>query len=195
MEIVRLFAAFVVRCVSDPRMALAQAAHLRLGHRELWYVIALAAIVRVFGEVLVTGPVITMTLADREITAAPLTFALILGSGTALSIVVLHYTSRIIGGTGSFGAMLLAFAAIDVVSVVVFAAQLIVLFILPQFLGIAQVAAGAIMLVVLLNFVSISAGFDNLFKALATVVLGIVGVSFGAALFIVLIGGAAAFQS
>ncbi len=189
------FGAFLARSFTDPRGAFAEARAVGPTHADLWGLIVLTTILRVFGEVLVGGTAITMSFAERDVTVAPMTFGMILFSGTALSVFVLHQVARVLGGKGNLGDMLLAFAIIDVLSVTLYAAQIVVLFTVPGLLPFVQIAAGALMIVALLNMISVAEGFDSVLKALATVILGVLGVAVGAALFIILIGGGALIQT
>ncbi len=67
-------------------------------------------------------------------------------------------------------------------------AQTATLLLFPPLAGIVTLAGLAWLVFSLLHLVNVLHGFDNLFTALATVVIGVVGISFGLALLLSLIG-------
>lgn len=188
-------ASFIVACVLEPRSALERARSVGFSHVDLWMLVALASIVRVLESALLSGPVIPLPFGDRTVLAAPLTFFVILSGGAALAVFVLHYTARMLGGSGDFAGSILTIALTEWVVVVLVGIQVVIFFTVPILLGLVTTLALIVIAMTLLNFININHGFNSMLKALLTVVLGVVGASFGAALIITLIGGASTFQT
>jgi hypothetical protein len=120
--------------------------------------------------------------------ATPFALTVILGASLLMMVFALQLTGRMLGGTGRFSAALLLVIWWQSMALLIQVAQTATLLLFPPLAGIVTLAGLAWLVFSLLHLVNVLHGFDNLFKALATVVIGVVGISFGLALLLSLIG-------
>ena len=118
----------------------------------------------------------------------PFTLCVILGASLIMMVFALQLTGQMLGGQGRFAAALLLVIWWQAMALVIQAAQTLAVLILPPLAGLLTIAGLVWLVFALLHFVNVLHGFDSLPKALATVAIGVVGISFGLALLLTLIG-------
>ena len=139
--------------------------------------------------VLLLQIVVFLTQSEVPIvTMAPFTLSVIVGSSSIMMVFALQLTGQMLGGNGRFGAALLLMVWWQAMALVIQVFQTVTLLILPPAAGLVTIAGYVWLLFALLHCVNVLHGFDSQLKALATVVIGIVGISFGLSLLLVLIG-------
>lgn len=120
--------------------------------------------------------------------ATPFTLCIILGASLLMMVFALQLTGRMLGGKGRFGSALLLVVWWQAMALIIQVVQTIAMLILPPVAGLITLAGLVWLVFALLHLVNVLHGFDSLLKALATVAIGIVGISFGLALVLGLIG-------
>ena len=132
-----------------------------------------------------------LMLAPGETAIAPLspfTLTVVLGASLIMLIFALQLTGQMLGGSGRLGQALLLVVWWQAMALVIQAAQTVLVLVLPPLAGVLTIAGLVWLVFALLHLVNVLHGFDSLPKALATVVIGVVGISFGLALLLTLIG-------
>ena len=118
----------------------------------------------------------------------PFTLCVILGASLIMMVFAVQLTGQMLGGHGRFAAALLLVVWWQAMALVIQAVQTLAMLILPPVGGLLTIAGLVWLVFALLHFVDVLHGFDSLPKALATVAIGVVGISFGLALLLTLIG-------
>jgi len=113
-----------------------------------------------------------------------------LGAMTVMMIFVLYFAGRAMGGTGTFGGTLLLMTWFQAVVLVLVVIQLIAAFIAPGFGGVVAIVAIGLQLYCLVHFLNELHGFESLSRAAALFFISLLGIAFGLALIVTLIGGA-----
>ena len=177
-------ATFVQRSIVDPagisRLLLRQ----HLSRSVLWSLLALVSILSVL--LIELGSLVSMGAVAVQLT--PFMLTLVLASSLVVLIFAIHLTGSALGGTGRLDQAILLVAWWQGVGLIIQAAQTVAMLILPPLAGVVTLVGLAWLIFALLHFVNQLHGFDSLFKALGTVLLGIVGFSFGIAFFLTLLG-------
>lgn len=176
---------FLRASLTDPAGVARQLATWQLDRVTLWSMVALVTVLSVL--VLVAGLYLSPAEAAM-IVATPFTLTLILGASLIMMVFALQLTGRMLGGTGRFATAILLVVWWQGMALVIQLAQTLALLIIPPLAGVIAIAGLVWLVFALLHFVNVLHGFDSLLKALGTVVIGILGISFGLALLLALIG-------
>ena len=177
--------------VRDPATMARQIAQMRLPHEVGWMglaaVIALTVVVLVASQMLLGSSTAAVNLGSR-----PFVDAILIGAMTVILIFVLYFGGRAMGGTGTFGGTLLVMTWFQAVVLVLVVIQLVATFIAPALGAFAALIVFGIQLYCLIHFLNELHGFNSLPKAAGLFVLALLGIAFGLAVMLTLIGGAAA---
>lgn len=122
---------------------------------------------------------------------SPFLDAVVLGAMSAVMVFVFYTAGRSLGGTGSFGATLALMAWFQCVVLILVVAQVVVGLLVPALLGIFALFSFVLQIYVLLHFMNVLHGYGSLAKAAGLLLVSVVGLGFGLALIVVLIGGVA----
>jgi hypothetical protein len=177
--------------VRDPEAAGRAVMEIAMSRRDVWLaVIAVAALNAVFSTLL--GLLSPAPPPDAQsvpvISLSPLPQALLIGGLLVLLAHVLTWVGRMFGGTGQIDDMLKLMIWMQVVAMVLQAANLVILLALPLLGGFLVIVIVVIMLRVLISFVKVGHGFDGLLKASLVLFASFIGMVIGLSLFLALIG-------
>lgn len=176
---------WIGRSLRDPAGVAQALISIGLSRDALFSMVALVTVL----SVLMLELGLYLSPADAELLrATPFALTVILGASLLMMVFALQLTGRMLGGTGRFSAALLLVIWWQSMALLIQVAQTATLLLFPPLAGIVTLAGLAWLVFSLLHLVNVLHGFDNLFKALATVVIGVVGISFGLALLLSLIG-------
>ena len=176
---------FIGRSLRDPAGIARWLLAFELSRGTLYSMVALVTVL----SVLTLELGLYLSPVDAEIMrASPFTLCIILGASLVMMVFAVQLTGRMLGGHGRFGAALLLVVWWQAMALVIQVAQTIAMLILPPVAGLLTLAGLVWLVFALLHFVNVLHGFDSLPKALATVAIGVVGISFGLALLLTLIG-------
>ncbi|WP_165351896.1 YIP1 family protein [Salipiger sp. IMCC34102] len=175
---------FVKRSLIDPAGTSRRLLSEPLSRATRYALLALVTILSVLlvelGQVIVTG--------EMAVRMTPFTLTLILACSLVVLTFAIHLMGRIFGGTGTHDQTVLLVAWWQGIGLVIQVAQTIALLILPPMATLVTLVGLAWLVFALLHFVNELHGFGSLFKSLGTVLLGILGFSFGIAFILTLLG-------
>ncbi|WP_394152313.1 hypothetical protein [Loktanella salsilacus] len=176
---------WILRSLRDPAGVARALMSIGLARNTLYQLVALVTVL----SVLMLELGVYLSPAEAEVLmATPFALAIILGASLLMMVFALQLTGRMLGGTGRFSGALLLVIWWQGMALLIQVVQTATLLLFPALAGIVTLAGLAWLVFSLLHLVNVLHGFDNLFKALATVVIGVVGISFGLALLLSLIG-------
>ncbi|MBS1302826.1 Yip1 family protein [Loktanella sp. SALINAS62] len=156
-----------------------------LSRGTVWSMIVLVSIVSTL--LVSVGGLISMGAVAADV-MTPFVLSIVLMSSLTVLIFAIYLTGRMLGGTGRLDQTVLLVAWWQGIGLVIQAVQTVFLLVLPPVSGLLALIGMAWLLFALLHFVNVLHGFDSLLKSLGTVALGVVGFSFGIAIFLTLIG-------
>ncbi|KQI69777.1 hypothetical protein AN189_05275 [Loktanella sp. 3ANDIMAR09] len=176
---------FIKRSLVDPAGTARGLMSYHLAPLTLWSILAVVAIC---STILVAVGSMILGSAPDTMAMMPFVVAIVLASSLVVLIFAIYLTGRSLGGQGRLDQTILLVAWWQGIGLVIQLVQTFVMVLLPPLSGIVTLAGFAWLLFALLHFVNVLHGFDSLLKSLGTVALGIIGFSFGIALFLTLIG-------
>jgi hypothetical protein len=183
------FGRLLVQMIREPATVAGMITGAGLPRNVLWSALALVTILSVLLVALIglALPADPMNApAGPPIT--PLTYAVILGGSLVITIFALHFTGLMLGGKGAFEDTLALVVWLQVLLLVLQAAQAVLLVALPLMGSIAALASVAIALWVLVNFINVAQRFDSLGRAALTLVAALLGVGVGLSVLLGIIG-------
>lgn len=162
---------------------------LRLPQEALWLSLALVTVL----SVLLVSLLNLVTPVPPEAPAGamsitPMTYGLVLGGSLLVTVFALHYTGQTLGGQGQLADTLALVVWLQLLLVVLQAAQVILMVSLPFLGGLLALASVVIMIWALVNFVNEAQRFESLGRAFLTLVLAFLGIGFGISLILMMIG-------
>lgn len=162
----------------------------RIPHEVGW--MGLAAVISLTVVALhVSNMVLGTTPEQMGLGLRPFFDVVFLGAMTVVMIFVLYFAGRAMGGNGTFGGTLLLMTWFQAIVLVLVVIQLIATFIAPGLGGIVALVAIGLQLYCLVHFLNELHGFQSLPKSAALFFVALIGIAFGLALIVTLIGGAA----
>ena len=176
---------FIGQSLRDPAGTARWLLGFGFGRGTLYSMVALVTVLSVL--LLEVGLFLSPTEAEM-LRATPFTLCIILGASLMMMVFAVQLTGRMLGGHGQFGAALLLIVWWQAMALVIQMTQTVALLVFPPLAGLITLAGLAWLVFALLHLVNVLHGFDSLPKSLATVAIGIVGISFGLALLLALIG-------
>ncbi|SHE56842.1 hypothetical protein SAMN05444339_101754 [Loktanella atrilutea] len=177
--------AFIGGSFRDPAGTARALTRTALPGGVLWQMAALVTV----ASVLVLQLGLFLSPAEAAMVgASPFMLCVILGSSLLMMIAAIYWTGRMIGGQGAFAAAILLVVWWQAMALVIQIVQTLALLLFPPLAGIVTLAGLAWLVFALLHLVNVLHGFDSLLKSLGTVVIGVLGISFGLALLLALIG-------
>ena len=183
----RAILSLIGRSFVDPRGVARLLNGLRLNRGILWS--ALAAVV-CLSVLMMTAAIAVSGLEEGHplFALTPFTLAIVLGSSLVAMVFAFYFTGQMLGGTGRFPGALILMTWWQVMALAVQALQLVALGLSTWLAEAISLLGFGYLIVSLAIFIDVLHGFDNIFKAAGTVVLAVLGISFGLALLMTLIG-------
>jgi len=195
---VRDFTALLRTTVTDPRQAGAQVIAMNWPLQGLWIALMLVAVLL---SLLVSALLQVAGLPDDEMGnllrmspayRAPLLFALINWAQAVISVVMLHWVGRMLGGRGDLADMLAVMIWLQIVSLVLAISLFAVALILPMIGGLMVLIAFFWGIWATIGLVDAAGRFDNMFRAAGVCAVSVVAVSIVMTVLSALVGGFAA---
>lgn len=164
----------------------ADVARLIVAHRQSRQVLWSALL-------LVTVLTVLMLAAVQMVVPAfpvpqPFTSTLVVGAMFVILVFAIYFTGQALGGTGTFPAAIALVAWYGAVGIVVRTVVALVIGMVPALAVTLGLASGTLMLWCLVNFVNVLHGYDSLPKAAGVLALTLIGLLFGVAFIVALIG-------
>jgi hypothetical protein len=176
--------------VRSPTQAARLLLQLQLSRAVLWQALALVTVVSVLLVAVSPGPMPDAGPAAGPVPMAlsPFAYAAILGASLVILVFALHFTGGALGGTGTFAGSLTLVTWLEVLATAVRVVQTFAMLLSPALGGIVSLLGLALLFWTLINFINVLHGYENLGKAVLTLVLAVMGISIGLALILSLIG-------
>ncbi len=173
--------------VVRPAHAARQLIDLRLSGEAIWTALALVAVLSVLA-VAVWQLVLPVTVQDGMIAAGPMVMGVIIASVTIALAFVIHYLGAAMGGSGGFAGALTLVVWFQFFTTVLQVLQLPIALVIPALASGITVLAMGVAIWVMVNFVNVLHGFQNLAQASVLLVLAFIGMALGLGFILTLIG-------
>ncbi len=178
---------FVGRSLIDPKGTAQMLNAMRFNRGILWsmlvVVVCLSVLMMVATLALLPNPAQSQFMA-----LSPFGLAVLLGSILIAMVFAFYFTGQMLGGTGRFPGALLLLTWWQAMGVAVQVMQLVAVMILPFLAGFVTLAGFAYLTVALVVAIDVLHGFNNIGKAIGTVIVAFLGTAFGLALILSLVG-------
>lgn len=129
-----------------------------------------------------------LTTVAVPIGASPAVYGIMMGCILIVLAMAFYLTGQMLGGTSTFPHAFALLIWLEMTSLVVRAVQGVIGLISPEFAGVISIISAIALFWVMLNFVNEAHKFNNFGRAFATIIIAIVGISFGFGLFLSVIG-------
>lgn len=172
--------------VTNPRDIAQLLLSIRLGSEALATAFALVVVLN--GIVFAATATLTPDEAAPLALASPMVFMALQAATLAVTIATLTWTGRWLGGVGNYRDVAVLLIWLQGLRVVAQAIILALLLIAPAFGGLAVLIVTAIGVYISVNFIDEVHGLDNMFKALAALVLGVVLMAIVLSILLTIIG-------
>ncbi len=173
----------------EPRKAGSVLIGLPVERNALWLALALMAIMHslLFSlMVLIVPPTVPMV----PLFSSPTLYTIVLACGLVLAAVVLTFLGQTMGGQGTLNGVLSMLVWLQFLRLLAQVILMGMVVILPGLANIFAIAVGLYGLWILVNFLDVAHGFNSLGRAFLLLLFSGLGISFGLALILALIGAA-----
>lgn len=178
-----------VLTLKAPKEAGAQVLALDLPIRGLWLALSLVSVVTsiIFASLMQLAPMGEDQFSDLMRTSpahsAPLVFALLQWARAVVSVLVIYYVGRMMGGTGQLRDVLAVMAWLQAVTFVLMVGLVIMGAILPMLSSLVILAMVIWWVWAIVSLLNVAHGFDNMFKAGGVLIVSLLGVTVGMSIF------------
>ena len=152
----------------------------------IWYILALVVVLSVLlaqGTTFLFGGGLA-----GPFEMSPFSLGIIQGVLLIVMIYATYWIGRAFGGTGSLEETMLLMTWLQFILVCVQVAQTLAMIVMPPFAGLIGIAALFIFFWLLVNFIAVLHGFSSLGLVFAGIIFSFIGIGFGLALILTLIG-------
>lgn len=179
----------VLLSLREPRQAAEQIIGWRLDRETLWTALALAAAVNtlIFSLSVVLQPSELMP----AFFTSPLAMFVLLTGVLVVTTHGLYWTGRAIGGQGDLGDMLALVVFLQVLRILAQIVIFVLMFVSPGITMIISLATGIFGMWLLVNFIAAAHRFDNLRRAIGTLLIAMVMIVLGLSFLLSIVGIAA----
>ena len=175
--------------IMEPSKMAEKAIGLDLPREALWISLALVAVLNVvllaLLQMLSPAPI---SFEEQAFTLSPFAYAAIIGVFLVFLVAATYYTGKVMGGVGSFTATLTIIVWFQSVSLTLECIQLVLVLISPAIASIFGMLSLGALIWCIVNFVNVLHGFENLAKALTTIVLALIGTALSAGIILAILG-------
>ncbi len=175
--------------IMEPSKMAEKAIGLDLPREALWISLALVAVLNVvllaLLQMLSPAPI---AFEEQAFTLSPFAYAAIIGVFLVFLVAATYYTGKVMGGVGSFTATLTIIVWFQSVSLTLECIQLVLVLISPAIASIFGMLSLGALIWCIVNFVNVLHGFENLAKALTTIVLALIGTALSAGIILAILG-------
>ncbi|MFO7771541.1 YIP1 family protein [Roseovarius gahaiensis] len=178
-----------VLTLKAPKEAGAQVLALDLPIRGLWLALSLVSVVTsiIFASLMQLAPMGEDQFSDLMRTSpahsAPLVFALLQWARAVVSVLVIYYVGRMMGGTGQLRDVLAVMAWLQAVTFVLMVGLVIMGAILPMLSSLVILAMVIWWVWAIVSLLNVAHGFDSMFKAGGVLIVSLLGVTVGMSIF------------
>ena len=162
---------------------------LDLPREALWTSLALVAVLNVvllaLLQMLSPSPI---AFEEQAFTLSPFAYVAIIGVFLVLLVAATFQIGKMMGGVGTFTATLAIIVWFQSVSLTLEAIQLVLVLISPAIASIFGMLSLGALIWCIVNFVNVLHGFENLGKALTTIVLALIGTALCAGIILAILG-------
>lgn len=185
MIVARDFFALIWLTLVNPELMARRIMHQTYERSTLWMGVGLVSILSVLLVLLVgliSSPVIL------PLGASPMAYGLIMACVLIILTMVLYLTGRMLGGKSTFPHAFAAVIWLEMTALCVRSVQAFVSIVSPSAAGLLSIVGLVALLRVLVTFVNETQRFDSQPRALATIVIAMLGIGFGFGFFLTVIG-------
>lgn len=162
---------------------------LNLPQQALWTGLALVAVLNVvllaLLQMLSPAPIV---FEEQAFALSPFAYVAIIGIFLVMLVGGTYYIGKIMGGVGTFAATLTIIVWFQSISLTLEAIQLVLVLISPAVASIFGMLSLGALIWCIVNFVNVLHGFQNLGKALAAILLALIGTALSAGIVISILG-------
>ena len=181
------FINLMIGTLSQPRDAAAEILSIRPNRSVMWSALLLAVLLNtmVYQISLFASP---PQVALPVIFSSPIIFAILIGSGLVLSIYSITYAGRFIGGRAVLDDVMALLIWLQFLRFAVQLAAFLLMPIIPGIAGLLILCATLYGMWLLLQFVDVAHGFENLLTSFFALILSGLGIVLGLAILLSLLG-------
>ncbi|HCW83422.1 MAG: YIP1 family protein [Planktotalea sp.] len=181
------FINLMIGTLSQPRDAAAEILSIRPNRSVMWSALVLAVLLNtmVYQISLFASP---PQVALPVIFSSPIIFAILIGSGLVLSIYSITYAGRFIGGRAVLDDVMALLIWLQFLRFAVQLAAFLLMPIIPGIAGLLILCATLYGMWLLLQFVDVAHGFENLLTSFFALILSGLGIVLGLAILLSLLG-------
>lgn len=183
------FAALMAETLRSPAIAARRLIGAGLDTSVLWLALGLVTVLNAIffylSNVLFPPP---ESMPITGLTSNPMIYAILSGGALVISVFVLTWVGSALGGRARLADMLVLMVWLQFIGLVLQAATLVMMLVMPPLAAILYMATLVISLWLTLHFVSVAHGFNSLLRALGVIVLSVLGMSLGLSLILILLG-------
>ncbi|MGJ8624073.1 MAG: YIP1 family protein [Yoonia sp.] len=175
--------------IMEPSAAAEKAIGMKLSLEALWTGLALVAVLNVIMlavlQMVAPAPV---ALQGQTLSLSPFAYAAIIGIFLALFVMGTLYTGNLLGGTGTLAGTLTIIVWFQAISLTLEAIQLVLVLISPAISSLFGLLSMGVLVWCFVNFTNVLHGFNNLGKAILTMVLALLGTAMCAGIVLAIFG-------
>ena len=181
------FINLMIGTLSQPRDAAAEILSIRPNRSVMWSALVLAVLLNtmVYQISLFASP---PQVALPVIFSSPIIFAILIGSGLVLSIYSITYAGRFIGGRAVLDDVMALLIWLQFLRFAVQLAAFLLMPIIPGIAGLLILCATLYGMWLLLQFVDVAHGFENLLTSFFALIISGLGIVLGLAILLSLLG-------
>jgi hypothetical protein len=180
--------ALAATALFSPREAWRTVMGFGWSHGAMWQILLLMTLIRVLLVGVLGRGHFYIPIGPEPALVSPLIYGAILGAGVVVTVLMLHIAGRAIGGQGSLRGAFSAVVLIEALSVLMVTAQLLTALVLLPLTPVVSFAAAVIVFICTLHYVDELHGFQSLWKAFGTMILGVIGLSAGITFLVMIFG-------
>lgn len=181
----------LVLTLHAPKKAAAQLLGLDLSKETLWTALVLFSVLNslIFSLSLWGTPVSQGAALVPEMYLSPVLFAMFLAAGLAMTVFVLFWGGRMLGGKGALRDVLAILVWLQVLRLVFQTCVAFVVFLAPQIGNTLVIAGNIVGLWILIGFVDVAHRFDSAGRAFGIIFVAVMSAVVGLAFIMSLLGG------
>jgi len=181
------FINLMIGTLSQPRDAAAEILSIRPNRSVMWSALVLAVLLNTMAyefSLFASAPQVALPV----IFSSPIIFAILIGSGLVLSIYSITYAGRFIGGRAVLDDVMALLIWLQFLRFAVQLAAFLLMPIIPGIAGLLILCATLYGMWLLLQFVDVAHGFENLLTSFFALILSGLGIVLGLAILLSLLG-------
>jgi hypothetical protein len=184
------FKSLFTTTLTDPAEAGRQVIALGLPAQALWMALSLISVVSslIFAGIMQAAPMppdeMGAILRNSPAYSAPLVFALLQWGRAVVSVFVLYWVGRALGGQGRLGEVLAVLTWLQAVTFVLIAGLFVLGVVLPMLSTIMMLVMAVWWIWATISLLDVAHGFDSKIKAAGVLIVSILGITVGLWVFV-----------